>query len=213
MQSLKDYIYNISEDKFLNESLLSWLHSFMNKVHNNQKKLFSDGKLNMLKMDIKKLKYQKQNIALSELSKDKDTVNAWSDTQLGFPDSSEILKNTKKYCQDTDTVKSNPQVYTFYYDGDNTYYAGVIIYEKDIQEIENYLHIVCIETNNVVDNKKEVEIAMFDQFKNMIKTINKSIVGYTGKDTTRKNRIKTTLKNIGFTKSDEIDELYIYDKK
>ena len=206
MRHLNEYIYDVAEDKVLNEGLISWLKAFIKKIKSNQLNLIHNGKVNMLKMDTNKLKYQKDPAPLNDLINDQYVQEIWKNNKIGFPESYKVAQNIKRISPDLNDVKSNPFVYTFYYNGENTYYAGIIIYEKEIQYIENYMHIVSIETNLVVDNPSEVQKAMFDQFKKMLNTNKMSIEGFTAKNSHEK--MKGILANLKFKEAEDLEEIY-----
>ena len=214
MKEISEYINDYIDNKVLNEGLVSWLNAFIKKINGAQKKLVQGGKINMLKMDVNKLQFQKKPAKLEDVSKDKYTQEIWADKKLGFPMSAEIAKNTKKYIQDTDDTKSKPYVYTFYYKSTNTYYAGVIIYDPNIQKVTDHLHIISIETNQAVDNPSDVSKAMFNQFKNIMDEKKKSITGYSvdinpfGPEF--KNELKNTLTKLGFKESTDSNFSGIY---
>jgi len=208
MRHINEYI----DYKVLNEGLLSWLKAFIKKLKGNQTKLIVDnGRVNMLDMDVKKLKYQKEPAKFRDLAKDKDTLEVWSNNKIGFPESFKIAKNINKYCVDLGEVKSDPYVYTFYYQSEATYYAGVLIYDNNVQYIENYLHIISIETNLVVDNPSEVQEAIFNEFKNIMNTKKMSIEGFTAKDDVHP-KMKGIITKLGFKPSDDNPEIYKLEK-
>ena len=115
MKEISEYINDYIDNKVLNEGLVSWLNAFIEKMNNAQKKLVQGGKINMLKMDVNKLQFQKEPVKLEDVSKDRYTQEIWADKKLGFPMSAEIAKNTQKYIQDIGDIKARPYVYTFYY--------------------------------------------------------------------------------------------------
>lgn len=214
MKEITEYISEYIDNKVLNEGLVSWVNAFIKKINNTQKKLVQGGKINMLKMDVNKLQFQKEPVKLEYISNDKYTQEIWADKKLGFPMSAEIAKNTKKYIQDIGDTESKPYVYTFYYKSTNTYYAGVIIYDSNIEKVTNYLNIISIETNQVVDNPSDVSKAMFNQFKNIMSEKKKSIIGYSvdikpfGPEF--KNELKNTLTKLGFKESTDSNFSGIY---
>lgn len=206
MKHIGEYI----DDKVINESLLSWLKAFIKKLKSNQTKLINNNKVNMLDMDVDKLIMQKEPARFNDLIKDRDTLEIWQNAKIGFPESSIIAKNINKYCKDLGEVKSDPYVYTFYYKSESIYYAGVLIYEPNIQYIENYVHIISIETNLVVDNPTEVQEAIFNQFKNIMLKEKMSCEGFTAKIT--HNKMKGILEKLRFKKSEDNEELYKVEK-
>lgn len=207
MKHINVYIDNKIEDKVLNEGLIQWLKAFIKKITNNQKKLIDrNGKVKMLDMDTNKLVYEKEPVQLSELLKDKNALDMWNNNKIGYPESFKIIKNIKKYTQDLGDIKSDPYIYTFYYKGENTYSAGVIIYEKNIQYIENYKHIISIESNLIVDNPSEVQEAIFNQFKTLIEEKFPSNIGFTAKLT--HNKMKGIITKLGFKVSEDNNEIY-----
>ena len=212
---IENKILDSKEDFSLNEGLLSWLKAFIKKIKNNQLKLIQNGKVQMVKMDKKKIKIQKEPASLIELSKDKETIDIWSNPKIGFPESAKIIKNLKKYSPslegDEDNKKSTPYVYTFYYQGDNTYYSGIIMYDKTIEYIENRIHIINLETNLVVDNPSEIQKLMLDQFKDEMQKVKPSYEGFTTKFFDL-HKFKPTMIKLGFKEDETLKEIYKMDK-
>lgn len=206
MRHINEYI----DDTIIDEGLISWLKAFIKKVSSNQKKLFKDGKVNMIKMDTRKLKIQKEPAKLADLLKDKDSIEVWNNPQLGFPESYKIAKNIKKYSPDQEEAKSNPYVYTYYYKPEETYYAAVLIYENDIQYKPNYIHIVSLETNKVVDNPTDVRKAVLEQFKQIMNKKKPSYEGFTTKNS--QPRTFADMKNLGFKEDETLEEIYVLEK-
>ena len=202
MQHIAEYI----DDKIINEGLLSWLRAFIKKLKVNQVKLIDKNKVNMLNMDVKKLKFQKEPVKLSDLARDKETLDIWANNKIGFPESNMIARNIPKYCPDQGETESDPYVYTFYYRGESTYYAAVIIYDNAVSYIDNYKHIISIETNLVVDNPSEVQVAVFDSFKKIMNKREQNLAGFTAKLIHPK--MKGILTNLRFVKSEDNEEIY-----
>lgn len=216
-RNINEYIDSkIINNEIIDESVLSWLKSFIKKIKANQNKLIQNGKVKMLRMRQNQVKIQKQAVSLLELAKDKEAMDDWSNPKIGFPESAMIAKNPKKYLDQTtgegeNEKKSNPLVHTFYYQGKNTYYAGVLIYEKDITYIENYTHLISIETNLVVDNPGDIQKLMLNQFKEMRNSSIPSFEGFTAKLDKLPPKIKANMIKLGFKKDDEND-IYLLKK-
>ena len=206
MRHINEYI----DDTIIEEGLISWLKAFIKKVSCNEKKLLKDGKVNMIKMDTRKLKIQKEPAKLADLMKDKDSVEAWNNPQLGFPESYNIAKNIKKYSPDQEEQKSDPYVYTYYYKPEETYYAAVLIYENTLQYKPNYIHIVSLETNKVVDNPTDVRKAVLEQFKQLMNKMKPSYEGFTTKNSMP--RTFADMKNLGFKEDETLEEIYVLEK-
>jgi len=206
MKHINKYI----DEKIIDEGLLSWLKAFIKKTKSNQDKLVVNGKVTMLDMDEENVKIQKEPAKLYDLIKDKNTLSIWDNNKTGFPATSAIAKNPKKYCIDLGETVSDPYVYTFYYQGDNTYHAGVMIYDNAVSYINDYVHIISIETNLVVDNPSDVERFMLNGFKEMITKKKKNVLGFTAKADVHP-KMKGILNNLRFVQSEDNDEIYKYD--
>lgn len=175
MKDLKEYIYETAESKFLNEGLISWFHGFVNKVKKNMNdKLNEKGVVEKIKMDVKKLKKNNQIIKLSEINN--TTANILKDKAVGFPHTYDLYKNYKKYGYED---LENLYMYTYFYKDEMTYFAATLVYDNAAQIETNYTHIVILETNSIVQNLKDVEDEILNNFTKIIKAENKDLLGFT----------------------------------
>lgn len=175
MKDLKEYIYETAESKFLNEGLISWFHDFADKVKKNMKdKLDEKGAIEKIKMDVKKLKKNNQIIKLSEINN--TTASILKDKAVGFPHTYDLYKNYKKYGYED---LENLYMYTYFYKDEMTYFAATLVYDNAAQFETNYTHIVILETNGIVENLKDVEVEILNDFKKIIRAENKDLLGFT----------------------------------
>lgn len=180
MKDLKDYIYeSYSNTFFMNEGIISWLKAFVEKIKSNmQSRVNQNGSVDMLDMDLKKgkLQYQKEPIQLELV--DRQTIKDWENVKIGFPSTAKLAKNLKKYTADNNG-ESDPYAYTFYYQEDETYEAGIIVYEPNVNYIQDYNHILNIEISPIVNNPTDVLNEIFNQYKTIILKENNNIKGFT----------------------------------
>ena len=175
MRNLKEYIDDVVESKALNEGLMSWFHDFVGKVKNNMKqKLDTNGTVEKVKMDVKKLKKNNKILKLSEINN--TTANILKDKAVGFPHTYDIYKNYKKYGYED---LENLNMYTYFYKDEMTYFAATLIYDDNTQYETNYKHIVLLETNNIVANINDIEKEIISNFTKIMKQENKDLAGFT----------------------------------
>ena len=210
MQAIKEYYYDIAEDKYVNEGLISWFKAFFRKLKKSQKSRYNDetNKVEMYKVDTKKMKVQKEPVKLSDV--DNDTIETISDEHTGFAIAGQILKNQNKYLKTKEhTFDPYMQCY-FSKENNNTFYVGLIMYDDTVSFVDNYKHIIDIESNLIVDNPTEVNKTMIEQFAESLK--DSGIQGFTS-NMKLHPKLKANLMNAGFKPSNTNREIYIYNIK
>lgn len=206
MKHINEYLDN----KIINEGLLDWFKAFFKKLYKNQRSRVSDNnKVEMYKVDTKNMKVQKEAVKLNDV--DKDTQEIWNDKQVGFPIGSLIKANPRKY-QLVKDKEFNPDVLCYFSQDKNaTYIIGLLIVDKDISFIENYQHIVDIESSLIVDNPTDVNKAIIEEYSELVKKENSNFKGFTAKEIHPK--LKGNLVKLGFKRSDNDKEILIYNIK
>ena len=102
-------------------------------------------------------------------------------------------------------------VYTFFSqdeDGKRTYSIALLMVDNTSTYIENYRHIVDIESNLIVDNPTEVNETVLKQYIDICKKENSNIKGFTAKNLHPK--LKGNLNKLKFKTSQENKEILIY---
>lgn len=206
MKNIDEYI----DDKIITEGLISWFKAFFRKIYNMQRARIKNNKVEMYDVDEKQMKVQKEPVKLNDV--DKNTISIWNDKQVGFPISAMIATNPKKYKSSDKQEEFNPDVYCYFSkDGFKTYAVGVLMIDEDVSFIQDYKHIVNLESCLIVDNPSEVNESMLDQYSEYIKKQNSNIKGFTAKALHPK--LKGNLVNAGFKVSNSDREIFIYNIK
>ena len=209
MKQITEYYYNFAENKYLNEGLLDWFKAFFKKVFKSQQSRLNGNNVEMYKVNTKNIKFAKQPVKFSEV--DNDTLNEWKHDKLGYVVATNIINNQKKLLVDINNNPIDPLVYTFFSpdeDGKRTYSVALLMVDNNSTYIENYKHIVDIESNLIVDNPTEVNETVLKQYIDICKKENSNIKGFTAKNLHPK--LKGNLNKLKFKTSQENKEILIY---
>lgn len=210
MKDLNDFFYDTAECKYLNEGLISWFKAFFKKLKKSQNSRYNadTNKVEMYKVDTKKMKVQKEPVKLTDI--DNDTKEIISNEHTGFPIAAQILQNPNKFLKTKEhTFDPFMQCY-FAQDGNKSYYVGLIIYDDNVTFIEGFKHILDVEPNLIVDNPSDVNKTMIEQFAAVVKE--NDIKGFTC-NVKMHPKLKTNLMNAGFKPSNTDKEIYVYNIK
>jgi len=209
MKQIKEYYYNFAENKYLNEGLLDWFKAFFKKVFKSQQSRLNGNNVEMYEVNTKTIKFAKEPVKFSEI--DNDTLNEWKHNKLGYVVATNIINNQKKLLVDINNNPIDPLVYTFFSqdeDGKRTYSIALLMVDNTSTYIENYRHIVDIESNLIVDNPTEVNETVLKQYIDICKKENSNIKGFTAKNLHPK--LKGNLNKLKFKTSQENKEILIY---
>lgn len=194
MKKFSQYV-NEREILGLNEGLLDKLVSWFKNVFKSQETLNEK----TLKVDLKEIKSPENPMPLKDVIANKEEMNLINDNNVGFPVQSDIINNKKKYLEkktaDNKTIEYQPVVERFFYvEGQNRYDIGVIMYDTQMQNDNNFINMLNLEVIQKVDNHSQVQKYINDIFEGNMKRKNFNGAQYT----VVHPRVKAALTMLGY---------------
>lgn len=194
MKKFSQYV-NEREILSLNEGLLDKLVSWFKNVFKSQETLNNK----TLKVDLKEIKSPENPMSLKDVIANKEEMNLINDNNVGFPVQSDIINNKKKYLEkktsDNKTIEYQPVVERFFYvEGQNRYDIGVIMYDTQMNNDNNFINMLNLEVIQKVDNHSQVQKYINDIFEGNMKR--KSFNG--AQYTVTHPRVKAALTMLGY---------------
>ena len=154
---------------YINEKLKADVEQWLSKVYDTQQKLIKDNKVEPIKVDINKLNKPKKPFTFEDFSTDTVVKNIVGNKQVGFTVINQMIRNPKQYVFDEDK-QMNPECLPYWYaDGENIYFIGICIYDKNVSYIDNFVHLIAIESSLIVSESLPLNKAILNDF---IKLIN-----------------------------------------
>lgn len=156
MKSVNQYIIE-SEIKNLNEGLLAKLTGWFKELFKSQQTLEDK----TIKVDVKNIKGPDKSANLSEIESNKEEMNLITNSKVGFPLTATLIKQKNRYLvkesPDSKKEEYEPAIDRYFYvDGKNKYDVGIIMYDDQLKNDDNYVNMLNIEVINSVENKQEV---------------------------------------------------------
>lgn len=157
MKTLQQFIIE-NEIENLNEGLLDKLKNWFKNLFKDQSKL----EKNTIKVNVKDIKGPEDSTSLDDILKNEEEMNLINNTNVGFPITSVIIKQKNKYLVYEDE-KGNKEEYKpqvdryFYVEGNAKYEVGIVMYDEDVKNDNNYVNIINLEIIQKVDNISEVQ--------------------------------------------------------
>lgn len=171
MKNFTDYI-NESEIKNLNEGLLSKLVNWFKGLYKNQQIL---AKKPLKVDDFKEIKGPEKSMPLEDLEKNKEELNLINDKSVGFPQTSNMIKNKMKLL-----VKEGPDgkpmtyktlVDRYFYVKENLKYdVAMILYDRSIIDEKKYVNLLSFEVLPKVANIPQTEKFIMQSWESKMKT-------------------------------------------
>lgn len=157
MKTLSQFIIE-SEIETLNEGLLSKLKGWFKSLFKDQASLNKKS----IEVDVKNIKGPEDSAPLKDIEANSEEMKLINNTDVGFPVTSLILKQRKKYLVKEDnegnTEEYDPQVDRYFYvDGNSKYDIGMIIYDEKLENDNNYINMINLEVIQQVSNISEVQ--------------------------------------------------------
>lgn len=164
MKSVNQYIIE-SEIKNLNEGLLAKLTGWFKELFKSQQTLEDK----TIKVDVKNIKGPDKSANLSEIESNKEEMNLITNSKVGFPLTATLIKQKNRYLvkesPDGKKEEYEPAIDRYFYvDGKNKYDVGIIMYDDQLKNDDNYVNMLNIEVINSVENKQEVLKFIHDIF-------------------------------------------------
>lgn len=201
MKRLTTYILE-SLDKKISEAFKS--------VYKTMKSLVKDNKLQPIDVDEKQLGTLPKTgvFKWEDFSQDETIKTIINDKVLGFVVTNQMMKIPKKYLVDQINGKDTeikPECVTYIYKQDNNYYwVGICMSDPNITYMNDFVHLVGLETSLCVKESTPVLKAMLNNF---IKQ-NEQAKGITAKPAHPK--MKATLIKLGFSVFKDNKEILTY---
>ena len=192
---------------YINEALKSDVQQWLKNVYQTQQTLIKDNKVQPLQVDVNKLNKPKKSFTFEDFSTDAVVKKIVGDKQVGFVVTNQMIRNPKQYIQDKDKELSPECLPYWYQDVENIYFVGICIYDKKASYIDNFVHIIGIESSLVVAESAPLLKAILGDF---IKFIEKegNFVGISAKPTHPK--MKANLIKLGFNSFKDNKEILTY---
>lgn len=154
---------------YIIEQLKNDVHKWIERVYNTQKTLIKDNKVDPIDVDVNNLNKPKNPFLYDDFFNDALVKQFIGNKLIGFTVTNQMIRNPKQYIYDKDK-KMNPECLPYWYkEGDNIYFIGLTIYDKSIYYINNYMHLIDIESSLIVAKSDVLMKAILNDF---IKLIN-----------------------------------------
>ena len=192
---------------YILEALKADVQQWLKQVYNTQQSLIKDNKIQPIKVDVNKLNKPKNSFTFEDFSTDTVVKQIVGNKQVGFTVINQMIRNPKQYVFD-DKKEMNPECLPYWYaDGENVYFVGLCIYDKNVSYIDNFVHLIAIESSLVVAESLVLNKAILNDF---IKLVNMDghYKGITVKPTHPK--MKANFIKLGFNVLKENSEILTY---
>lgn len=192
---------------YLIEGLKSDVQQWLKNVYQTQQSLVKDNKVQPIQVDVDKLNKPKKAFEFEDFSTDVIAKKIVGDRQVGFVVTNQMIRNPKQYIQDEDKELKPECLPYWYQEGENIYFVGICIYDKQVSYIDNFVHIIGIESSLIVAESAPLLKAILNDF---IKFIGKegNFVGISAKPTHPK--MKANLIKLGFNSFKDNKEILTY---
>jgi len=190
---------------YLFEALKNDVQKWLKQVFDGQQKLIKSNKLQPLTVDVEKLNKPEEPFLYNDFFNDNTVKLMIGNNKIGFTVINQMIKNPKQYISDKDI---NGECYPYWYqDNDTIFCIGLCVYDKNVSYIENYLSLYGIESSLIVQNSKDLNKAILNDFIKQVPQIG-DYEGLAVKPIHPK--MKANLQRIGFNPSQDNKEILIY---
>lgn len=196
---------------YIQEALQSKYQKYFKSVYDSMKSLMKDNKVQPIEVDVKAMGCPKKPFMFEDFSQDKTVKTIISDRALGFTVINQMLQTPNKYLVDEngdDKKELKPECWPFSYKQDkNMFFVGISMFDKNVTYVDNFIHLVAIETSLIVADSTPV---LKDMLKKSIKNILKGhqYNGITAKPAHPK--MKAILTKLGFSSFKDNKEILTY---
>ena len=192
---------------YITEKLKSDVQQWLKQVYDTQQSLIKDNKIQPIKVDVNKLNKPKKSFSFEDFSTDTVVKQIVGNKQVGFAVINQMIRNPKQYIFD-ENKEMNPDCLPYWYaDGENIYFVGLCIYDKNVSYIDNFIHLIAIESSLIVSEALVLNKAILNDFIKLI-NINGQYKGISVKPMHPK--MKANFIKLGFNVSKDNKELLIY---
>lgn len=201
--------------QYINEALDSEIQKFLKGIYDVEIALFKSGKLQDIEIkqgtdikqnEINELKRIKNPFEFKNYSTDKVLLSIINDKNIGFPETSKILKGKNTLLPEN----SAPFMYAYWKNTEDniTYFIGLCMYDINKSLKDDYLTIINIETVSFIKDEFGLAKTILGQFIKDIENLNKNYEGLVVKPIDAKH--KTFFNKLGFVNDKEDKNLMIY---
>lgn len=194
--------------KYITEGLKSEYQQWFKKVYQTQQSLIKDNKVQPIQVDVDQLNKPKKTFTFEDFSTDAVVKKIVGDKQVGFTVTNQMIRNPKQYIQDEEK-EIKPECLPYWYkDGDNIYFVGICIFDKNVSYIDNFVHLIGIESSLIVQESLPLNKAILGDFVKFMEGEKQQFTGITAKPTHPK--MKATLIKLGFNSFKDNKEILTY---
>lgn len=194
--------------KYIIEGLKSEYQQWFNKVYQTQQALVKDNKIQPIQVDINKLNKPERTFTLQDFSTDPIVKKLIGDRHIGFTVINQMIRNEKQYILD-ETKQMNPECIPYWYqDGNNIYFVGLCIFDRNASYIDNFIHLIGIESSLIVEESLPLNKAILNDFIKFIEGEKQKFIGISAKPMHPK--MKASLIKLGFTISKDNKEILLF---
>ena len=194
--------------RYIIEGLKSDVQQWLKKVYQTQQTLIKDNKVQPLQVDVNKLNKPKKSFTFEDFSTDAIVKKILGDRQVGFTVTNQMIRNPKQYILD-DEKELNPECLPYWYqDRDNIYFVGICIFDKNVSYIDNFVHLISIESSLIVQESLPFNKAILADFVKFMEGEKQQFIGISAKPVHPK--MKANLIKLGFNVSKDNKEILIY---
>lgn len=204
MKNLTEYIL-----ESIKPDVIKWLK----QVYETMQKLIKNNKVQPINVDIKQLaKPQKGGFSFDDFANDKMVKTIVNDKMVGFVVTSQMINNPKMYLVDKNGEEQKelkPECLPYWYQQENNiYFVGIVMFDTSTTYIDEFAHLVGIETSLCVSESTPVLKAILNDF--ALHYLNKkgNYKGLTAKPTHPK--MKAILTKIGFSTFKDNPDILTY---
>lgn len=199
MKSFNKYVLE-QEIENLNEGLLSKISEWFKNLFKSQSELKPEKA--SFKIDVKNIKSPEKPAKLADTLADKNEMAIIDDPNIGFPVTSELIKKKNQYFvhegQDGKKVEYPIKIDRYFYimdeKTDNRKYVGIILFDEDTKNDENYVNVFNVEVIDSVENQAEIEKYINSIFETNMKNSNFNGAKYI----LSLPKIKNTMASLGY---------------
>jgi hypothetical protein len=190
------------------EGLSNDIKKFFANVFKTQEKLIQNNKIQPINVDVNKLNKPKHSFNREDLQ-EKEIKQIIASKHTGFTVANQMLSNENKYFKDNDK-EYNPECYPYFYkDGKKLYCVGLLMFDKNLKYIDEFITLQLIESSMIISKSIDVDKAILNDFENIIKKeYNNEYKGIAVKPVHPK--LKAIFIKLGFTSFNNNKEILTY---
>lgn len=202
MKSLRTYIL---------ESLQARYQKYFKDVYSNMQSLIKDNKIEPIEVNVENIGCPNRPFEFEDFVNDRTVRHLINDKTVGFSILKQMIQIPKKYLTDESdegTKEFAPECWPFSFNkGTDMYLIGISMFDRKVSYIDNFVHLVGIETSMIVSDSLPV---LKEMLKLSVKKIRKTkeYSGITAKPAHPK--MKALLLKLGFSAFKENKEILTY---